>query len=215
MVHLAYNMYVPGLSVKRIPAEAHVVQLRCGADSALGTTAYIISRSGLDRLLAEHRRIGYLPGDAIPNLMARLFPESRYAAFPMPLHRSAEIKSLVNSQLDTLRSMIFRPQVYTVWERALVGTGLSTNVLFPALCALLLAGMFAGWNDAIPTLLAAAQGETVSLGSDLALDVQSLLSVCRIGVSSACLAILGYGLALAPRPVAGLQRSREQEQQAG
>jgi len=216
MVHLAYNMYVPGLSVKRIPKESHVIQLRCNANSALGTTAYMISRSGLDRLLSEHRRTGYIPGDAIPNLMARLFPKSRYAAFPMPLHRSAEIKSLVNSQLDTLRSMIYRPQVYTNWERALVGTGLSTNVLFPALVFLLLAGTLAGWGDAIPAFLAAARGETVSFGSDIALDVQSLLSVCRIGVSAGCLAILGYGLALAPRPQeADVHRSIEQEQQAG
>ena len=67
--------------------------------------------------------------DAIPNVMARLFPKSRYAAFPMPLHRSAGVGSLVNAQLDTLRAALFQPQIYTNWERLLVGTGLSTNVL--------------------------------------------------------------------------------------
>ena len=74
MVHLAYIMYVPGLSVETLPEQQHIVRLQCNADSVLGTTAYIISRSGLDTLLAEHRRTGYV--DAIPNLMARLFPDT-------------------------------------------------------------------------------------------------------------------------------------------
>ena len=52
--------------------------LKSSIDSVLGTTAYVISRNGLDTLLAEHRRTGYV--DAIPNLMARLFPQSRFAA---------------------------------------------------------------------------------------------------------------------------------------
>ena len=42
--------------------------------------------------------------------MARLFPSSRYGAYPMPLHRAAGVKSLVNGQMDDLRNMIFRPQ---------------------------------------------------------------------------------------------------------
>jgi hypothetical protein len=74
MVHLAYIMYVPGLSVAALPQSDHIVRLQCNADSVLGTTAYVISRSGLDALLAEHRRAGYV--DAIPNVMARLFPDS-------------------------------------------------------------------------------------------------------------------------------------------
>ena len=113
MVHLAYIMYVPGLSTTRLASEEHIVRLNCNADSVLGTTAYIISRAGLDTLLAEHRAKGYRDPDrdAIPNLMARLFPSSRYAAFPMPLHRAATVKSLVNGQLDALRALIFQPQV--------------------------------------------------------------------------------------------------------
>ena len=82
-------------------------------------------------MLREHRRAGYV--DAIPNVMARLFPDSRFAAYPMPFHRAAAVKSLVNGQLDSLRALIFRPEIYTWWERLLVGTGLSTNVLFPTL----------------------------------------------------------------------------------
>ena len=112
LVHLAYIMYVPGLSVERLPEEDHIVRISCDADSVLGTTAYIATRKGLDAIMAEHARAGYV--DAIPNVMARLFPRSRYAAFPMPLHRAATIKSLVNSQLDSLRALIFQPQVQGV-----------------------------------------------------------------------------------------------------
>ena len=43
----------------------------------LGTTAYIITRSGLGAVLAEHERNGYAPGVAIPNVMAKLFPGTR------------------------------------------------------------------------------------------------------------------------------------------
>eukprot|EP00964_Phaeocystis_antarctica_P007409 scaffold4012_cov63-Phaeocystis_antarctica.AAC.4 len=60
--------------------------------------------------------------------MARLFPDSRFAAYPMPFHRAAAVKSLVNGQLDSLRALLFKPEIYTWWERLLVGTGLSTNV---------------------------------------------------------------------------------------
>lgn len=195
MVHLAYIMYVPGLSVESLGANGEgeiwrssILRLRCNADSVLGTTAYVISRSGLDAVLEEHDKRGYV--DAIPNVMARLFPTSRYAAFPMPLHRAATIKSLVNGQLDTLRAGLFQPQVYTWWERLLVKTGLSTNVLFPSLCATLFAGALAGGSSAVSAVVAAARGEDVSLWLPLA----------SAAVSFSCLAVIGYGLALAPNP---------------
>jgi len=188
MMHLAYIMYVPGLSVERLPDQQHVVRLQCNTDSVLGTTAYVISRQGLETLLAEHRSRGYI--DAIPNVMARLFPNTRYAAYPMPLHRAAKVKSLVNGQLDALRSLIFQPTVYTQWERALISTGLSTNVLFPALLVAVLLGALLGFSETISATLAATRGEDVNL----ALPVLSAL------VSGACLVVLGYGLALAPKP---------------
>jgi len=187
-VHLAYIMYVPGLSVERLPDEEHIVRLRCDADSVLGTTAYIATRRGLDAIIAEHTRAGYV--DAIPNVMARLFPRSRYAAFPMPLHRAATIKSLVNSQLDSLRALIFQPQVYTQWERALVGTGLSTNVLFPALVLAVLVGAIAGGGEVLSAAAASAGGE----------DVNLLLPAVGATFCLFSLAVIGYGLALAPKP---------------
>jgi hypothetical protein len=180
VMHLAYIMYVPGLSVSRV--EENIVLLKSSIDSVLGTTAYVITRSGLDAVLQEHRRTGYAataggkhrppgwraapplppwttrrrgarlrtparrrssleahPGlrsspraaprwrrrshlchlqvDAIPNVMARLFPDSRFAAYPMPFHRAAAVKSLVNGQLDSLRALLFKPEIYTQWER--------------------------------------------------------------------------------------------------
>ena len=181
-------MYVPGLSVETLPAQDHVVRLQCNADSVLGTTAYVISRQGLETLLAEHRRTGYV--DAIPNMMARLFPNTRYAAYPMPLHRAAKVKSLVNGQLDALRSLIFQPQVYTQWEKLLVATGLSTNVLFPALLLGVLLGAIAGFSETVSAILAAFRGE----------DVNLVLPVLSALISGACLVVLGYGLALAPQP---------------
>ena len=196
IVHLAYIMYVPGLSVERLYGDGrdqgtwggHIVRLMCNSDSVLGTTAYIISRPGLDALMAEHKRVGYV--DAIPNVMARLFPTSRYAAFPMPLHRAAMVKSLVNGQLDSLRSLIFQPQIYTQWERLLVGTGLSTNILFPALVFALLVGAAAGLSELSSSLVAASRGEEVSL----------LLPILSAVLSGFCLLVIGYGLALAPEP---------------
>ena len=108
----------------------------------------------------------------------------------MPLHRAAKVKSLVNGQLDALRSLIFQPQVYTQWEKALVATGLSTNVLFPALCVALLLGASLGFSETASAVVAAARGEQVNL----ALPVLSAI------VSGLCLVVLGYGLALAPKP---------------
>jgi len=188
LVHLAYIMYVPGLSVERLQGQTDIVRLRCSADSVLGTTAYIATRSGLDAILDEHDTVGYV--DAIPNVMARLFPDSRLAAFPMPLHRAATIKSLVNSQLDQLRALIFQPQVYTWWERLLVYSGQSTNVLFPSLVLALLIGALGGGYEAERAIYASIRGE----------DVNLLLPVLGGIVSLACLAICGYGLALAPKP---------------
>jgi len=188
LMHLAYIMYVPGLSVERLPEEEHIVRLTCDADSVLGTTAYIATRSGLTAILAEHDRKGYV--DAIPNVMARLFPSSRYAAFPMPLHRAATIKSLVNSQLDQLRALLFQPQVYTVWERLLVSTGLSTNILFPALLLAVLLGALAGGSEVVSSIGAMSRGE----------DVNMLLPLIGATLSLAGLAVIGYGLALAPKP---------------
>ena len=193
VMHLAYIMYVPGLSVSRVerPAggsEESVVLLKSSIDSVLGTTAYVITRSGIDAVLSEHRRAGYV--DAIPNVMARLFPDSRFAAYPMPFHRAAAVKSLVNGQLDSLRALLFKPEIYTWWERLLVGSGLSTNVLFPSLVLALLLASLGGGAEVGSALAAKSRGEEVGL-------VLPLLSAV---LAFGGLAVVGYGLAVAPAP---------------
>jgi len=105
------------------------------------------------------------------------------------------VTSLVNGQLDTLRSALFQPQVYTLWERLLVSTGLSTNILFPALCVGLLVGTVAGG-------LSAMEGVT-SFDGSAATGEDSLTLLLRMlsaMISLSCLAVLAYGLALPPKP---------------
>jgi len=131
--HLGYMMYVPGLSVKRIDDEAlpSIVQLFSNPGTSVGTSAYIISKNGVATILDYHRKNGY-QNDAIPNIMALLFPQSRYAPYPMMFHRAAKVGSLVNPQLDDFRKIMFSPIIYTTWERLMVSTGWSTNKLFPS-----------------------------------------------------------------------------------
>jgi GR25 family glycosyltransferase involved in LPS biosynthesis len=56
MLHLAYIMYVPGLQVTRTEMDG-VVSLSTGEQAALGTTAYVISKKGVDALLEYHEKV--------------------------------------------------------------------------------------------------------------------------------------------------------------
>ena len=138
--HLAYMMYVPGLFLKGGSSES-VVQMYTDASSAVGTSAYIISKRGVERMVDNNAQSGYV--DAVPNVMSRLFPQSRYAAYPMVFHRAGKTKSLVNPQLDDFRKVMFTPTMYTFWEKLMVGTGLQNNQLFPGLMITLLFGVLA------------------------------------------------------------------------
>lgn len=133
--HLAYMMYVPGLSLSK--KSQNIVQMFSDSGSSVGTSAYIISKSGVTAILEEHNKRGFV--EAIPNIMALLFPSSRYAAYPMMFHRAGKLGSLVNPQLDDFRRIMFNPAMYTTWERLMVGTGLQNNQLFPSLLISLLA----------------------------------------------------------------------------
>lgn len=125
--YLAYMMYVPGMSLKRIkPATTngrsrlnmategsiadvsdHVVQMRSqGGSAVVGTTAYIISASGVDKILRYDRENkGYVSGEAIPNVMAKIFASTRFAAYPMLFHRSGTVLyfSTADSCCSTIR----------------------------------------------------------------------------------------------------------------
>ncbi len=142
--HLAYMMYVPGLGVSKLASEEagdrkwskNIVRIKSEAGSSLGTSAYLVSKPGVEAILNKHDKQGYK--EAIPNIMAALFPNSRFAAYPMIFHRAAKIGSLVNPQLDNFRKVMFSPIMYTTWESLLVFTGLKTNQLFPTLLISLL-----------------------------------------------------------------------------
>ena len=165
--HLAYMMYVPGLSLHPTDTDnsdtntnnsddaaaatraagnrnrrRSVVRMRADAQASVGTSAYVISRSGVDAFLAHHAAHGYT--EAVPNVMATLFPATRFAAYPMPLHRAAGVGSLVNPQMDDFRKIMFAPAMVGVWERLMVATGLQNNQLFPGLVVGLLSMALAG-----------------------------------------------------------------------
>ena len=134
-MHLSYIPYVPDLRISRTETD-DIVKLSCGIGSALGTTAYIINTKGMKRLIEEDAQKGfYLP---IPDLMSKLFPETRYATNPTIFVRAPDTKSLVNPQLDDLRSLLFRPSVASFAQQLLIKTGLTTNALLPIVVAVLL-----------------------------------------------------------------------------
>lgn len=65
--HLAYMMYVPGLSLKKLPyAEGlgddykkNIVQMLADSSSSVGTSAYGISKSGVEQILTYDKANGF------------------------------------------------------------------------------------------------------------------------------------------------------------
>lgn len=90
VIHLGYMMYVPGLRIQRSPnLGSNIVQLLASSNAtAVGTSGYIISDSGAEKLLAYDQRNGGYAGVPLPNVFATLYPSTRYAVFPMLVHRS-------------------------------------------------------------------------------------------------------------------------------
>jgi hypothetical protein len=175
--HLAYMMYVPGLSLHKDQTaqswSENVVQMKAGKESAVGTSAYIISKSGVDSVLRRDRQLGYT--EAIPNIMSELFPESRYAAYPMMFHRAGKVGSLVNPQLDDFRKVMFNPGMYTLWERLMTSTGLQNNQLFPALLVTTLLATLYSLYSVVTSVL---QG-----GSDVQSNPLQLLAALPLGIA--------------------------------
>jgi len=189
MIHLAYIPFVPNLIVTSTEDKS-VVKLNCGVGSALGTTAYIINESAIEKILKEDSRKGYYC--AIPDMMALLFPDTRYCAFPTPFLRAPKIPSLVNPQLDDLRAMLFQPPVVSLVQNLLAYTQVSSNNLFFCTISLLLTTATLAGKI---TLDAAHQIVTNgSYDGNIALPfISSLFSVL-------CLAVLAQGVILAPSP---------------
>lgn len=194
MIHLSYIPYVPNLIVSKTPASDAVVQLSTGLGSALGTTAYVVNRGGIEALVKEDDRTDGYRGAAIPDVMAELFPESRYAAEPAPFLRAPTTASLVNPQLDDLRALLFQPPVVRAVQGLLSGTGFKSNdLLFAVVGALLGVAGVAG-------------RVTVDAGYQLATtggyEGNAVLPLFSSMFSVVSLAIVAQGAALAPKPEA-------------
>ena len=189
MIHLSYIPYVPNLVVTRTDNEK-IVQLNCGIGSALGTTAYIINEASMKRVIAQDDAQGYYA--PIPDVMAEIFPNTRYAAFPTPFVRAPKTKSLVNPQLDDLREILFQPVVTSQVQKILALTGLSTNALLPITIGLLL--ILTGLSgkesvDAISSIL-----------TTNSYDGPIFLVILSLTFTIFSLTILAQGAMLAPKP---------------
>lgn len=191
VIHLAYIPYVPSLKVTKTTSNDRMVKLSCGIGSALGTTAYIITEDAIRKLLKQDDDQSYYA--AIPDVMAELFPETRYAAFPTPFLRAPKTKSLVNPQLDDLREILFQPTITSFVQQVLAVTGRSTNQLLPATIVLLVvASYFSGSRsvDAISSIVTTGSYD----GAPIVVVVASLMfTVCSLG-------LIAQGAMLAPKP---------------
>jgi len=189
IIHLSYIPYVPDLKVTRTSSK-DVVKLSCGVGSALGTTAYIINTRAIKRLLQDDKENGgfYAP---IPDVMAKLFPESRYASNPTMFVRAPNTRSLVNPQLDDLRSFLFQPSVAAFSQQLLLLSGMTTNMLLPITILLLLgsssASIFSTFNS------------IWMLSKTGSFDGPVILPFLSGGFSIFSLGILAQGAMLAPK----------------
>ena len=97
LIHLACMMYVPKFSLELLDDMDHILRVKGDKGAAVGTTAYLISTSGINKILEFHEKFGYtMP---IPNVMSLLFERSRYGVYPMLFHRAGKVPSLVNPQV--------------------------------------------------------------------------------------------------------------------
>eukprot|EP00545_Synedropsis_sp_CCMP1620_P007441 CAMPEP_0119002896 /NCGR_PEP_ID=MMETSP1176-20130426/217_1 /TAXON_ID=265551 /ORGANISM="Synedropsis recta cf, Strain CCMP1620" /LENGTH=409 /DNA_ID=CAMNT_0006954433 /DNA_START=95 /DNA_END=1324 /DNA_ORIENTATION=+ len=204
VIHLAYIPYVPSLTVVR--EKDRLVKLNCGIGSALGTTAYIITEDAIRILCQQHAAQSYYA--AIPDVMAELFPTTRYAAFPTPFLRAPQTKSLVNPQLDELRQVLFRPTITSFVQRILTMTGWSTNQLLPLTIGTLLA--VSGISGKMSVEAMTSIVTTGSYQGDAPLPVVAVSFVICI----ASLALIAQGVLLAPQPPATATNDEEEEEQA-
>lgn len=96
--------------------------------AGLGTTAYLISRRAMERLVAEDEAAGGYFGVAIDELLAQRFPETTYGAYPVVAHRGLA-PSFVNPGQEIFRRVMYDPQVFRPIEWFLVISGFSSSQL--------------------------------------------------------------------------------------
>ncbi len=190
VIHLAYIPYVPDLKVSKTEDKRIVKLSTSNQQSALGTTAYIINSKAMKRIVEEDDRKGYTI--SIPDAMAELFGDSRYALNPTAFVRAPATKSLVNPQLDDLRSILFRPTVVSIVQQILVETGLSTTVLLPIVILLLILTSISSGSST----LHAAQ-EYLTYGT---LDGPLIFPIINAMFSLFSLGLIVQGILLAPAP---------------
>mmetsp|Transcript_14580 Transcript_14580/g.40513 ORF Transcript_14580/g.40513 Transcript_14580/m.40513 type:complete len:428 (-) Transcript_14580:1709-2992(-) len=193
VIHLAYIPYVPDLQVSRTNDKRIVKLSTSNKQSALGTTAYIISKRAMKRIVEEDNKNGYTV--SIPDAMADLFGDSRYALNPTAFVRAPATKSLVNPQLDDLRTILFRPTVVSIVQQILVLTGLSTTALLPLVVVLLL---LTSISSAISSVNAAVEFVTYRT-----IDGPLFFPVANALFSLFSLGIILQGILLAPKPETG------------
>jgi hypothetical protein len=194
VMHLAYIPYVPDLQISKINHhhKMDIVKLSTGIGSALGTTAYIINTAAMKRLVQEDDWNGGFHQLPIPDVMAKLFGESRYASNPTLFVRAPTTKSLVNPQLDDLREILFQPVVTDFAQRLLVATGLSTNALLPMVVLALLTTSIASIQTSVDSVI-----HYWSTGS---LDGPWIVPLLSVPLSLCSLALIVQGAILAPKP---------------
>jgi len=190
VIHLAYIPYVPDLTVSKTTDKRIVKLSTSNTQSALGTTAYIINSRAMKRIVDEDDKNGYTL--SIPDAMANLFGESRYALNPTAFVRAPATKSLVNPQLDDLRSILFQPPVVALVQQILVLTGLSTTVLLPLVILILI---LTSINSGASTINAVFEFSRYGT-----LDGPLLFPIMNAIFSLFSLGLIIQGILLAPSP---------------
>jgi len=190
IIHLAYIPYVPDLKISKTDDERIVKLSTSNKQSALGTTAYIINSRAMKRIIEEDDKNGYTV--SIPDMMADLFGQSRFALNPTLFIRAPATKSLVNPQLDDLRSILFRPSVVALVQQILVATGLSTTVLLPLVILVLVVTSIISASSTIHTALEFSSTGTLH-GPILFPMINAFFSVFSLG-------LIVQGILLAPAP---------------
>lgn len=190
VIHLAYIPYVPDLKVSKTNDKRIVKLSTSNQQSALGTTAYIINSRAMKRIIEQDDRKGYTV--SIPDAMADLFGESRYALSPTAFVRAPATKSLVNPQLDDLRSILFRPTIVSIVQQILVETGLSTTVLLPIVILFLVLTSITSASSTVHAAL-----EYFTYGT---LDGPLLFPIINAIFSLFSLGLIIQGILLAPAP---------------
>eukprot|EP00536_Pseudo-nitzschia_multiseries_P010917 jgi/Psemu1/27385/gm1.27385_g len=193
VIHLAYIPYVPDLQVSGTNEKRIVKLSTSNKQSALGTTAYIINKRAMKRIVEEDDKYGYTV--SIPDAMAVLFGDSRYALNPTAFVRAPATKSLVNPQLDDLRTILFRPTVVAFVQQILVSTGLSTTVLLPIVVVLLVLTSISSATSSVQAAVEFATYGTID-GPLFFPVINALFSLFSLG-------IIVQGALLAPKPERG------------